>query len=236
MNRHLEIQYLLPWYVNGTLDRSEQEKVRHHLAECEACQSLLHEYEELAVAVKSPSVPAPSYDVLAQSLKEIHEERATAKRTARAAWLSWNAGRHGQAWLAAAAMLMLALIGFQNLYEIPRLERQVAQARQPVPAANLVLKEIVRAGVQSLRLEPGQTLMLTLDHPEDFPRYARYRFELRGPNRVQTTAAMPAPVHQEPYVLDFKSGWSAGDYVLTLYGDTADPSKPVATYQFTIKE
>lgn len=235
MNRHLEIQYLLPWYVNGTLDRSEQEKVRTHLAECEACQTLLHEYEELVVAVKSPAVPAPSYDVLAQSLKEIGEGRPTTK-PARSAWLNWNAGRQGQVWLAAAAMLMLALIGFQNLYEIPRLERQVAQAHQPVSAAQLVLKEVVRAGVQSLRLAPGQSLLLTLDHPEDFPRYAHYRFELRGPNRAQTTAAMAAPVHQEPYVLDFKSGWSAGDYVLTLYGDTADPSHPVATYQFTIEE
>lgn len=235
MNRHLEIQYLLPWYVNGTLDRSEREKVEHHLESCDACQELLREYKELAEAAKSPATPAPSYDVLAHTLKEIREGKAEAKPAARR--FSWRkALNNGQAWLAVAAMLMLALIGFQNLYEIPRLERQVALSRQPVPAASLVLKEIVRAGTQSVRLLPGQSLLLTLDHPEDYPRYTSYRFELRGAGRVQSTAAMSVPSNQEPYVLDFKSGWLPGDCTLTLIGLAGEQTKTIATYQFTIEE
>jgi hypothetical protein len=133
-------------------------------------------------------------------------------------------------------VLMLALIGFQNLYEIPRLQRQVAQSRQPVPAASLVLKEIVRAGTQSVRLVPDQSLVLTLDHPEDYPRYTSYRFELRDGVRVQSTAAMSVPSNQEPYVLDFKSGWLPGDCTLTLIGSAGGQSKTIATYQFTIEE
>jgi hypothetical protein len=37
---------LLPWYLNGTLEATERDEVRHHLATCEACRQALAETRE----------------------------------------------------------------------------------------------------------------------------------------------------------------------------------------------
>ncbi len=37
-DEHREIDLLLPWYVNGSLDAPERERVRHHVQECHLCQ------------------------------------------------------------------------------------------------------------------------------------------------------------------------------------------------------
>jgi hypothetical protein len=52
-NPHDEVQELLPWFVNGTLDRAEMERVETHLAECAECRAELAAERQLAAAVES---------------------------------------------------------------------------------------------------------------------------------------------------------------------------------------
>jgi len=48
---HQQIETLLPWYVNGTLDAEETALVEGHLAECAACRAELEAEKALAVDI-----------------------------------------------------------------------------------------------------------------------------------------------------------------------------------------
>ena len=48
---HDEVQELLPWLVNGTLDPEEAERLEAHLAECADCRAELEAERKLAAAV-----------------------------------------------------------------------------------------------------------------------------------------------------------------------------------------
>jgi anti-sigma factor RsiW len=50
-NPHDQVQELLPWFVNGTLDSSETERVEAHLAACAECRAELAGEQHLARAV-----------------------------------------------------------------------------------------------------------------------------------------------------------------------------------------
>lgn len=52
-NPHDEVQELLPWFVNGTLDRDETERVEAHLADCAECRAELASERQLAAAVET---------------------------------------------------------------------------------------------------------------------------------------------------------------------------------------
>lgn len=238
VSQHLDIQQLLPWYANGTLNQNGRDRVEMHLRECQACAEHLSEYMEISQAVAS-SEHAPNHTVLNETLRSIRTGSHPQQGRASSSGLTLLQGlwkpKNANFWLATAAMAMLSIIGVQNLHQIPQLEQQVIQVNRPSTASYLVLQEAVRAGVPSLALAPEQSLILTLDHPEDQARFASYRFELSGGGRVKSTEAMSAPVNQEPYVLDFKSGWSSGEYKLTLFGLANDQSQTLATYDFVIK-
>ena len=63
---HDEIDLLLPWYVNHTLDAAEHERVARHMASCDKCQAsvLLLSSVRSAVARNkaTPIVPKPRVD------------------------------------------------------------------------------------------------------------------------------------------------------------------------------
>lgn len=50
MNEHASIHELLPWYVAGTLDSSEERAFRDHLASCPECREEMKELERLRAA------------------------------------------------------------------------------------------------------------------------------------------------------------------------------------------
>ncbi len=60
---HAEASSLLPWYVNGTLEPSEHDAVRAHLADCAECRAecaLLHEVQSATVAAAGEPAAEPS--------------------------------------------------------------------------------------------------------------------------------------------------------------------------------
>ncbi len=72
LHDHNEIDLLLPWYVNHTLEPAEHDRVTRHLNACAECQesvSLLAEIQTAVVRNKAtPIVPQPRIDELLDSI------------------------------------------------------------------------------------------------------------------------------------------------------------------------
>lgn len=73
MNEHEEIELLLPWYVNATLEPAEHDRVAIHVSSCVACQesvSLLTEVQATVARNKAtPIVPQPRVNDLLNSIE-----------------------------------------------------------------------------------------------------------------------------------------------------------------------
>ncbi|MDX1405022.1 MAG: zf-HC2 domain-containing protein [Woeseiaceae bacterium] len=70
---HEEIDLLLPWYVNGTLQADERERVAAHLESCRECRASVALLSDLQTAVATnkttPMVPRPRIDDLLDLVK-----------------------------------------------------------------------------------------------------------------------------------------------------------------------
>lgn len=235
---HQEIQELLPWYINGTLNDRERPLVDQHLRECADCQHELAEQSEWAAMLKEQPLPAHA-DVLSQTLQDIIASGEPRQReVAETAEAPSNVVAFPSKWnalLAAAAVFAFGILGYQNLVVLPELNNQVHQALQPRALRAIALAEPVRGIEPTLTVAPQESLFLELFHPEDQPAYPSYQFELRGPQRSAVTEPMSAPMLGEKYQLDFRTGWAAGSYTLTLKGINGTTVEEVATYTFTLQ-
>lgn len=72
IREHEEIDLLLPWYVNETLDPGEHDRVALHVASCIECQETVSTLTEMQAAVvknkATPIVPRPRVDDLLESI------------------------------------------------------------------------------------------------------------------------------------------------------------------------
>jgi anti-sigma factor RsiW len=53
---HQAISELIPWYVNGTLENRERERVAQHIAECPACVEEIARCRTIAAVVRSADI------------------------------------------------------------------------------------------------------------------------------------------------------------------------------------
>ncbi len=102
---HEHADALLPWFVNGTLDRDEQAMVERHAAGCDECRANIALLERMrnasATGQPIPMVPQPKPDALLDAIAA----REARRRRRRVAWL---AGMPLAASIAAAAILLPA--------------------------------------------------------------------------------------------------------------------------------
>ena len=77
MHDHDEIDLLLPWYVNETLDQAEHERVANHVATCNECQENASLLADVQAAVlrneTTPLVPQPRVNELLESINSRRE-------------------------------------------------------------------------------------------------------------------------------------------------------------------
>jgi hypothetical protein len=97
---------LFPWYLNGTLDADERQRVDRHIRECSTCREELARerriYEEMAAAPSVEYMPAPSLKRLNAAI----DDQRTEVRPVRAAVM-----RRRPRWIAlAAASIALAAV------------------------------------------------------------------------------------------------------------------------------
>lgn len=76
-DEHREIDLLLPWYVNGSLDGPERERVRLHVQECYFCQQELPLLRliQTEVASQHQGEPEPAPGGLEQVLTKIKSQQ-----------------------------------------------------------------------------------------------------------------------------------------------------------------
>ena len=107
---HEELELLLPWYVNGTLEAAERAALDDHLAGCVRCRAELAREEGLAATLRAAEdvAPAPHPAQLARLLGRLDGE-PRAERLPRLAAL-WAGTPRPVRWaVAAQALLVLAL-------------------------------------------------------------------------------------------------------------------------------
>jgi hypothetical protein len=69
-DQHQQIQLLLPWYHNQTLDQNERQQVENHLRSCLICRREMNEVSKLATVIKQSSVLDVAADTSFASLRE----------------------------------------------------------------------------------------------------------------------------------------------------------------------
>jgi hypothetical protein len=84
---HLEAQRLLPWWVNGTLEGSEFERMSHHLGECAQCRREVEELQRLreTYAQAAATVPAPP-----PSFANLRRRLQASDRPSPPQWRDWH--------------------------------------------------------------------------------------------------------------------------------------------------
>jgi len=84
LHDHDEIDLLLPWYVNDTLEPAEHDRVTRHVTTCSECResvSLLAEIQTAVVRNKAtPIVPQPRIDELLDSISTSNPLRRLDRR------------------------------------------------------------------------------------------------------------------------------------------------------------
>jgi anti-sigma factor RsiW len=137
-DEHEAVQSLLPWYVNGTLDAAELERVRDHVRECAQCQADVAWQERFCSAGQVTSEPVAAHqadrgwNALA---RQIAAETPRRPASAAPAWL-------GARWWPvafAAQSALLAALAIVWIVTPPREEPYHALGAAPVATSANVL-------------------------------------------------------------------------------------------------
>jgi hypothetical protein len=121
MSRRDEMETLLPFYLNGSLEGSDLEAVEEWLATDPAALAALGEAEaEFSGTSAANEAIRPPADALSRFAKALEAEAGPARKPAGSSWLAQAWGRFmgvpvGVAW--AAAAVLLALIMVQSLVQ-----------------------------------------------------------------------------------------------------------------------
>lgn len=214
-------------YLLGELSGKERERFEEHLFSCTLCAADVESGALFMGAARQHLVEGSSL-AATQSAKK---KRLLFFRPAAA--------------FAFAAVLLL-MVGYQNLVQLPRLRNQLAQAEAPA-----VLHELVMAGgdsrgagtvVPSVTLGAADAMLLTVDVPQGL-RYERYRLSLQpqtGPEVWHTVLPAAAtenaiPLHIPAHML------GEGEYRLLVRGIATGQSaagsvgEPIADYPFAVR-
>ncbi|RWO74870.1 MAG: anti-sigma factor [Mesorhizobium sp.] len=140
MSRRDEMETLLPFYLNGSLEGSDLEAVEEWLASDPAALAALGEAEaEFSGATAANEAIRPPADALSRFAKALDAEAGPARKPAGSSWLTQAWGRFmavpvGVAWAAAAVLLALVMVqsfvepgGKGNDFEIAGAENDPAK-------------------------------------------------------------------------------------------------------------
>jgi hypothetical protein len=173
---HAEVDRLLPWWINGSLDGDERAQVEHHLAECVSCQQevtwlrgLQHAYDAKDVATDDAT---PALRRLRRRVAHEHKA-ATGSPYSIADW--WRRHRPMGWVVVAQAMFILVLGGAWLQQRVPTyhtLSAPAAKASLMVvtfapQTSEARLRELLRANHARLVGGPSQTGAYLLSVPDE---------------------------------------------------------------------
>lgn len=120
---HQQVQLLLPWYVNDTLQTDEKALVESHIKLCLQCRAEIVELQKISrIVCDSDPLSAKAHSSFAELTARIHESNSPIADQAKKTF-TWAGFKHpiaapskkfsfsGYAVFAQAAMVLLAIIG-----------------------------------------------------------------------------------------------------------------------------
>jgi hypothetical protein len=137
-NPHEEVQELLPWLVNGTLDPIEVEQIEAHLAGCAECRAELAAERQLAAAIESsPADTEGAWDRMEQRLeaRAVASVKPSPNLWRRRVPLGWAIGSP----IAAAVAVALVMVNVSPR-QVAEPQYRALGAPQPAVAANLIVQ------------------------------------------------------------------------------------------------
>ncbi len=207
---HDDIERLLPWFANGTLDQDERDRVSEHVRGCKICEQAITELSMIRANVQThpvtPIVPEPNVDGLMAAL-DAQEARGPAGVSQ---------------WAVAASVGALLLVAFAFMYysddglsPVPQ-RYETAISAQDAPQIDYVLTVSFVDGLGSARREeilesfgstdvspagPEGVYRVTVPIPAtSMQELDRFTDKLRGTAGVESVevVALQLPVSREP--------------------------------------
>jgi hypothetical protein len=213
-------------YLLNELSEEERDSFEDHYFSCAECAG---EVRAGAIFV------ANARELVRSSVPTSVVPRAI--RAERWNWFGWLQ----PAWAAAAIVLFVGLIGFQNLVTIPRLHREIASnAPQALPAVFLMAARGTPEA--TITVAPNAAFGLNLDIPPA-PGFASFECEVvaTGSSKPSFSVHVSAQRAHNTVQLFVPGGLlAAGRYTLVVRGNKADSgsqtaSEILAQYPFTIR-
>jgi hypothetical protein len=210
-------------YLLGELDPDARHEFEEHFFDCPDCAvdvragALFVEQSKIVLGEKPQPVPA--------GLPERVPIRA------RPGWLTWLR----PAFAAPLMVLLLAVIGYQNLVTVPQL-RQTMNSPRVLPFAAVNVGTWGPGG-PVIPARPGEGFLLFVRIPPD-GAYSRYLAELYNPaGKLEWSLTIPASSAQDQWPVHVPgANREAGSYFLVVRGLTAaGESKEVGRASFELQ-
>lgn len=160
-NEHERAWNLLPWYINRSLDSTEQTQVKNHIRSCVACRIELRQQQQLFDKIQQTEllqqVSQVSFAKLKNQIKAVPKPTTPADhkkyRKLPTASMHHCSGAMKYAALAASLFLLASVLIFESPVDMPKLSgeyRTLANATESMP------KNIARIAFVEDKLEPQQ--------------------------------------------------------------------------------
>jgi hypothetical protein len=194
--RHQEIIELLPWYVNNTLEESERRQIAGHLDKCAVCSEevkVLRLMESHLIDLDR-EISAASPDPLAASREEVGRLQQSTSFSAKIVRLfvppgGFSLNRGGL--MPIAACLLLAIVGYQNLWRPTSAGEGAAEVAGVVSIARLPSQE--RGTERTIAIDPADAFVLfEFDVNAEDETLSRYGFYLKSADRETFLTAAAA--------------------------------------------
>jgi len=215
-------------YLLGELPESQREAVEEHFFSCPECAEQVRLAAVFHANARAVLKDAGSLDAVAQERRPRFGS----------GWLDWawlNGGGR-PAFAMAAGMVLVLLIGYQNLVQIPRLRNEAAGGSAFTVLAATEVSGVRAATDLSFSRQAGQLSLFVPHEWEEF--YSSYKCELeRRPGSKVVMAGGIGNRSGDFSVLVRTAALAPGKYVLNVYGVRADgKNTAVARFPLTLTD
>lgn len=207
-------------YLLDELDPQTRDEFEEHLFDCQEC----------ALDVRAGAMFVEQSKVALADVPLSKDRRAVAA-SAKPGWFAWLR----PAFAVPAFALLLAVIGYQNLVQVPHLQMATSQPEAlPYASLNVSTRGTVPAEVA---IKPEQGFNLFLSIPPD-STYSAYNLELHNPaGSLKWALKIPASSPDDTRSIRVPgSGLGEGTYTLTVTGiTTSGQNTNLGNYPIEVK-
>lgn len=196
-------------YFLDELDSNQRDQFEEHFFDCQDCAT---DVRAAAMFVEH------SKEILAEPPAELPAREAD-PNPPKKRWLDWL--RPAFAVPAMALLLLISIIGYQNLVEFPQLQSAASQPHV-LPAISLHLSTY-GSNSEPITVAPGQSFLVNLIIPPG-PRYPSYKVDLSNPGEKIDSSLSITPVSSaSTWPIEIPgANREGGIYKLAVQGRTAE--------------